>query len=143
MTSSFIIAIKPGREGQISFDQDVILRNIFRFIPTVLHEGKFLSDKRGILPSFDNFFLEIGFDQRLTFKGKRSKKFKKLTMEKLYIFKNISSTRSTIEKSIEFNCGENISYHRIGNAYLQYDKTIGKIAAIPGDHFLIMQMLLE
>ena len=42
------------------------------------------------------------------------------------------------DKKIEFIFGENINYHQIGNAYLQYEITVEKDAADPVDRILIV-----
>ena len=38
-----------------------------------------------------------------------------------------------LDQNIEFILGENNKYHQIGNAYLQYDITVRKVALPPAD----------
>ena len=41
------------------------------------------------------------------------------------------------DQNFEFFFAENINYHQIGNAYLQYEKTVEKDEAIQADYILI------
>ena len=61
-------------------------------------------------------------------------------------FKNYHQQAANLndsDQNIEFIFGENNNYHQTGNAYLQYELTIEKDAAMQLIEFLYMGMLLD
>ena len=55
----------------------------------------------------------------------------------LKIYHQQGANLDNSDQNIAFLFKENNNYHQIGNAYLQYEITVGKDAADPPDRFLI------
>ena len=94
---SIIKSLSNITGSQIAFTPDFGIRDLFGFIPKVLHEELNLSDYLVDILSFDNIFLECDIAQGMIFKSNRSGKCHNFTMDVELGYKYIEKFRAGVQ----------------------------------------------